>query len=69
MVVHLFHAEGDLRDFLENEKHLIKSEIENCGKKLLNVNEEELVRYLIDKYEKDPPVLKEKEKYIYKKCS
>jgi len=64
MVVHLFHAKGELRDFLENEKHLIKSEIENYGKKLLNVNEEELVRYLINKYKKDPPVLKEKEKYI-----
>jgi hypothetical protein len=60
----LFHREGELIDFFETQNRSIKREIESYERKLLNVNEEELVRYLIERYTQYPPILKDDEKYI-----
>lgn len=61
----LFYREGALRDFFEVKKSLIKSEIEFHEKKLLNMDEEELIKYFIDKNSMQPPILHEDKKYIF----
>jgi len=60
----LFHAEGELRHYFEGQQRSIKREIEDYEKKLLNVNEEELVKYLIGKYFRQAPVLHDEDKYV-----
>jgi hypothetical protein len=60
----LFHREGELRHFFEIQKQSIKREIEDYEKKLLSLNEEELLHYLIDTYSLVSPVLREEEMYI-----
>lgn len=61
----LFHGQGDLRDYFERVKLTAKKEIEGFDTNyFLNTSEEDLVRYLVDKYSLDPPILDPDKKYI-----
>ena len=54
----LFYGHGDLRDYFEEIKQAVKKEIEGFETNyLLNASEEDLVRYLANKYSLDPPIL------------
>ena len=62
----LFHGHGDLRDYLTQIRFEIKKEIEEFDTNyLLNTSEENLVRYVLEKYSLNPPILMPDEKYIY----
>jgi len=61
----LFCRNGDLRDYFEKVKSRAKSEIEELDTNyLLNTSELDLVKYLVDKYSLDPPILEADKKYI-----
>lgn len=61
----LFYREGDLYKFLEQQKALLKSEIESLEPNyILNVSEEDLCQYLISKYSIDTPELVEDQIHI-----
>jgi hypothetical protein len=62
----LFHGEGELRDMFDRVKLTAKNEIDDFETNyLLNTSEGDLVRYLVDKYSLDPPILSPDNKYIY----
>lgn len=61
----LFHGHGELRDYFEHVKLTIKREIEGFETNyLLNTSEEDLVKYLNDKYSLEPPILNPENKCI-----
>lgn len=61
----LFFREGDLRNFFEAVKRTLKSEVESFERDyLLNTDEEELVKYLVEKYTFEAPKLREDEMYV-----
>lgn len=61
----LFYKGGHLSDFLEEKKLQIKKEIfEFDEEKFLGEKEEDLERFLREKYTSHPPVLKKDEKYL-----
>jgi len=62
---YLFYKYGELRNYFEGIKSEIKNEIYSFDENyILNVNEEELIRALVEKYTLHPPVLKLDEKYL-----
>jgi hypothetical protein len=62
----LFYRNGELRNYLEKGKIEVKKEIESYESNyILNASEEELVRYLVNKYSLEPPVLNQDKKYVY----
>lgn len=62
----LFHEQGELRNYLERVKLTVRKEIEDFDTNyLLNTSEEDLVRYLVDKYSFDAPILDPENKYVY----
>jgi hypothetical protein len=63
----LFHGQEDLRDYFERVKLTAKKKIEGFDANyLLNSSEEDLVRYLVDEYSLDPPVLDPDKKYVFR---
>ena len=61
----LFHGQGELRNYLERVKLTAKKEIEDFDTNyLLNTSEEDLVRYLVDRYSLDAPILDPENKYV-----
>jgi len=61
----LFHGHGELRDYFERVKLTAKKEIEDFDTNyLFNTSEEDLVRYLVNKYLLDPAILNPDGKYI-----
>jgi len=54
----LFHSHGALRDYFEAIKETANKEVEDIDtNSLLNSSEEDLIRYFVDKYSLDPPIL------------
>ena len=54
----LFHGKGELRDVFEHVKLTAKKEIDDLETNyLLNSSEEDLVRYFVEKYSIDAPIL------------
>ena len=61
----LFYRKGDLRNYLEARKQALKREVESFSKDyLLNTNEDQLIRYLINKYTLEAPELRESKMYL-----
>jgi hypothetical protein len=61
---YLFCTKGFLRDYLELKKLEIKEEIYRLNDDyILNVNEEDLIKTLVEKYTLNPPILKIDKKY------
>lgn len=65
MTPDILFSRGDLERYLVERKSALKSEIENFqSNDLLNVSEEDLFKYLVDKYVIELPVLQEDKIYI-----
>lgn len=62
----LFYRQGELRNYFEARKAEAKREIGGFESNyLLNASEEDLVKYFVDKYSLEPPMLNQDKKYIY----
>ncbi len=60
MIYTLFLKNGCIRDLLEQRRYNLKQEIENYERnKILNISEEDISQYLIDKYSLEIPILHE----------
>jgi hypothetical protein len=63
----LFYEHGELRDYFERVKLTAKKEIEEFDTNyLLNTSEEDLVKYMVQKYSRDSPILDPDKKYVYR---
>jgi len=61
----LFHGQGELRNYFEHIKITAKKEIQGFDTDyILNTSEEDLARYLVDKYSLDAPILDPEKKYV-----
>lgn len=61
----LFHGQGELRNYFEQIKVTAKKEIQDFDTDyILNTSQEDLVRYLVDKYSLDAPILDPDNKYL-----
>lgn len=61
----LFYRMGDLSSYLEERKRTLKNELESFDPNyLLNVSEQDLFKYLVEKYSVEPLVLHEDKIYV-----